>query len=232
MISKIQFLDGVKQLFSYGDPISISGESGTGKTTLALYLVGNCLKDGERCIWIQASELFPVKRLETLFEKQSDTLDYLRENIFVIPKDQVVHTYQEQCTLLQNIVSPSSILPPDLRFIVIDNISHHLRYRITHYNKISDVSQLLDKFYEDQLMQLMLFCRRANIDLILIHEVTYDPKTSQLRPFFYKLYDRIKTVDLILSNRFNRTEKQLTISVPEFTKKFTYTLEQRGIVIS
>jgi hypothetical protein len=81
-------------------------------------------------------------------------------------------------------------------------------------------------------MPLMLFCRRLNISLLLIHEVTYDPKSSKLRPFFYKLYDRIKTIDIILSNSYYSPEKELIISLAEFKKKFTYTLEERGFILN
>lgn len=235
MISEAIFLDGFKHLFSYGIPISISGESGTGKTTLALYLVGNLLTWEEEysgsCVWIQASEKFPRNRLTQLFESYPEKLAYLKEHIFITPQNHIIHTYKDQNDIFQNIFSPSSSLPPELRFIVIDNISHNLRYKLTHYNKISDVTTLLDAFYEDQFMPLMLFSRRSNIALILIHEVTYDPKISRLRPFFYKLYDRIGTIDIILSNNYSTTEKKITISTPEFSKNLTYSLKQSGITI-
>ena len=48
--------------------ISISGESGTGKTTLALQLVASALtREGltkNQAVWVQASEQFPKKRLQ------------------------------------------------------------------------------------------------------------------------------------------------------------------------
>ena len=58
MISKSPLINLFKYLFDNRLPISVSGESGTGKTTLALYLVGNILISEEKyrgsCIWIQA----------------------------------------------------------------------------------------------------------------------------------------------------------------------------------
>lgn len=54
--------------------ISISGESGTGKTTLALQLISSGLTQEEssedKALWIQASELFPKKRLHSLYKKE------------------------------------------------------------------------------------------------------------------------------------------------------------------
>ncbi len=236
MISESKLIDAFKHLFLNKLPISISGESGTGKTTLALFLIGNLLTSevecNGSCVWIQASELFPIKRLDQIFKDYPEKLRYLKENILITPQSHIIHTYKAQGDIVRNIISPTTILPSDLRFIVIDNISHHLRYRITHFTNISDVTAFLDSFYENQLLPLMLFCRRSNIGLILIHEVTFDPKSSKLRSFFYKLYDRIKTIDIILSNKYNMHEKEITITTTEFTKNFSYTLEQSGISIN
>ncbi|NVM34417.1 MAG: hypothetical protein HWN81_02400 [Candidatus Lokiarchaeota archaeon] len=95
MLQESEFFEGMRKLFTYNNIFSVAGESGTGKTTLALYLVGNCLKEGEQCIWIQASEHFPIKRLDHLFENHPKRLDSLKENIFVIPKNHVIANYQE-----------------------------------------------------------------------------------------------------------------------------------------
>ena len=52
--------------------ISVSGESSTGKTTLALQLVASAIScesaGDDHCVWIQASEQFPKKRLRTFFK--------------------------------------------------------------------------------------------------------------------------------------------------------------------
>ncbi len=229
MLSEHDFFNGITKLFTYNNIISVSGESGTGKTTLALYLVGNCLKDGEQCIWIQASEQFPIKRLDHIFEKHPKKLDSLRENIFVIPKNHIIHTYQEQCTLFQNLLVETAILPPNLRFIVVDNISHHLRYRISRYNDISQSSKMLNDFYENQMMPLILFCKRNNLVLILIHEITFVPSLSRTRPFFYKLYDRLKTIDVVLHNALFGNKKKIQVSLDGGEWEFIYTIEQTGI---
>lgn len=230
MLSEYDFFKGITKLFTYHNIISISGESGTGKTTLALYLVGNCLKDGEQCIWIQASESFPIKRLAHLFKMHPEKLNSLRENIFVIPKNHVIHAYEEQCTLLQDLLVETKILPPNLRFIVFDNISHHLRFIITQYSKISHISDILNKFYENFIMPLIIFCKRNNLVLIIIHEVTYVPSLSCIKPFFYKLYDRLKTIDIILNNILYENKKKIQILFNGSKWEFNYIIEPAGIV--
>ncbi|MFX0106024.1 MAG: hypothetical protein ACFE75_11100 [Candidatus Hodarchaeota archaeon] len=236
MFLEVKFIEGIQKLLAYHNILSISGESGTGKTTLGLYLIGNIITNSEpfkdSCIWIQASELLPIKRLNQIFEESPKKVAYLKENIFVIPKGRVLYTYEAQSTLIQNLLLPSAILPPNLRCIVIDNISHHLRYKLIQYNNPKDLSSLLNIFYETQLMPLILFCKRNNIILILIHEVTYSPKLERIRPFFYKLYDRIKTIDIVLSNTVhNDNKKKISISFNKITWNFMYTLENRGIVL-
>ena len=231
MLSDKRFLKGINKLFSYSSTLSISGESGTGKTTLALFLVGNCLNHEEQCIWIQASEIFPIKRLNQIFEATPDKLQYIKENIFILPQSHVIHTYQEQCGIFQILLSDETVLPPNLKFIVIDNISHHLRYEISQLSNISLVLKTMDEFYEYYLMPLIILCKRNSITLLLIHEVTFDPGTSQMRPFFYKLYDRLNTIKIVLNNRINSFKKNIHISIDNLEWNFRYTLEPSGIAI-
>ncbi len=79
-------------------------------------------------------------------------------------------------------------------------------------------------------MPLIIRCNQIGVTLILIHEVTYDPKTSQTRPFFYKLYDRIKTIDFVLKNKINTTEKSLLLSIDKNHWPLSYNLMHNGIV--
>ena len=90
---------------------------------------------------------------------------------------------------------------------------------------------VMDEFYNTQIWPLLLFCKRRNVILILIHEVTYVPGINMTRPFFYKLYDRIKTIDIVLGNMINSAKKTLSLLVAKNEWKFTYTLDQAGIVI-
>ena len=114
---------------------------------------------------------------------------------------------------------------------MIDTISHHLRYKLTQYNSSKDISSLLDMFYETQLTPLILFCKRYEIVLVLIHEVTYSPKLDRLKPFFYKLYDRLTTIDIVLGKVYNSEKKNLCIIFDTFEWNFQYKLNQKGVMI-
>jgi len=226
------FFEGFGKLCSYRNIISISGESGTGKTTLALNLVDHLIGVEDSCIWVQASELFPKKRLYQMLENYPERLEYVNESIYVIPGDSVIQSYKDQAQIMEKIVSMSAVLPPNLSVIVIDNISHHLRFVVGQNNNISEISRIMDEFYDTQIWPLILFCKRNDLILILIHEVTFVPSIAMTRPFFYKLYDRIKTIDLVLSNVINSNRKTLSILVASHEWKFTYNLDQTGIAIS
>ena len=233
MLQEVDLINGIRKLLSHNNIISISGESGTGKTTLSLYLVGNLLAYDksftDSCIWIQASEIFPKKRLTQIFECNLEKLKYIQNNIFVQPAQKPIKSFEEQKTIIETIINPSTILPPSLKYIVIDNISHHLRYKLQHTtNWIS----LLDRFYDEQLFPLILFCKREHIHLILIHEVTYSPKLDRTRPFFYKLYDRIDKIDIVLHKVFNSDKKTMEISHNHFHWTIQYIIEHKGISIS
>ena len=235
MLTELNFLKGIQKLLSRHNIVSISGESGTGKTTLALQLIGKLLTykepNTDSCIWIQASEQFPIKRLTHIFKENPAELDYLTVNVYIIPQNKPIHNYEEQTSVLQMIINPTSIIPPSLKYIVIDNISHHVRYKITQYTTPKEVTSLLDSFYETQLMPLILFCKRHEIILILIHEFSYSPSLQKNRPFFYKLYDRINTIDILLSKIHNSNKKNLDISFNNLNWNFQIILEDKGITI-
>ena len=235
MLLEANFIEGIRQLFSYHNIVSISGKSGTGKTTLALQLVGTLIMYEEpftdSCIWIQASEHFSLKRLTQIFQEKSKELRYIQDNIYVIPKKRPIHTYEQQVSIIEKILSPGIITPPSLKYVVIDNISHHLRYKLTQYSNPKDISSLLNIFYETQLMPLIIYCKRNEIILIMIHEVTYSPNLERIKPFFYKLYDRINTIDIFLSHIYNSEKKNLQISFKNLKWNFQFTLEHEGITI-
>ena len=91
-------------------------------------------------------------------------------------------------------------LPPDVKFIVIDNISHHLRYERSLNKDFQNASELLDSFYEEVMMPIMLFCLREDIYLFLIHEISYNPDINRSQPFFWKLYERLNMVNITLES--------------------------------
>lgn len=230
------FLGEVYKLMERHKIISISGESGTGKTTLALQLVGAFLIDSYpyegSCIWVQASELFPIRRLSRMFANSPEIVSNLHQNIFIIPSTTTLTTYFDQSQLLQKLIEGHIILPPNLRFMVIDNISHHLRYEISKNNDVKFITSLIDGFYDSQLMPLIMFCQREGIYLLLLHEITYDPITKKNRTFLFKLYDRLNTIKIELVHRYNRPdENRMRIFTQDQTQEFIYALHDRGLVI-
>lgn len=235
MQTQVDFFDGMRKLISHHNIISISGESGTGKTTLALQLIGLLLTSEhafeDTCIWIQASDIFPLKRLTQIFKEQENKLEYIQNNIFVIPPTNPIRTYKQQSLIIRQIFSAEGNLPPYLKYIVIDNISHHLRYTLTHYHIPKEATQFLDAFYETQLMPLIMFCKRKGIILMLIHEVSYNPKDQCNRPFYHKLYDRIRTIDIILNKGYNKEKNNLQIIFDKLKWNFEFTIETNCIKI-
>ncbi|MFX1312594.1 MAG: hypothetical protein ACFFHD_08290, partial [Promethearchaeota archaeon] len=57
------------------------------------------------------------------------------------------------------------------------------------------------------------------------------PKLQKIRPFFYKLYDRINTIDLFLSHIYNSEKRNLQISFNKKKWYFQFILEHKGITI-
>ncbi len=213
--------------------VSISGESGTGKTTLALQLVASALtqEDGSKnqALWVQASEQFPKKRLQVLFKNSHDSYKALLKRIFVYPGTNPFLDYQTQSTFFTNLVSV--ILPFNTKYIVIDNISHYLRFAASCCSDVKQKMALLDDFFSSQLFPLIMRCLREEIVLVLIHEVSFDPALGKNQPFFNKLYSRINSVNVSLSKPFGSKIKLMELASRDeiISKDVRYMIKNKGI---
>lgn len=180
------------------------------------------------CIWIQASEAFPKKRLLSLFTSQPSKLAYLNDAFYILPREQACRTYSEQLIIFQKLNDSNFIAPPDVNFMVIDNISHHLRYKFSKGAEIDENLRNINYFYNNYLLPLIFRCIREDLRLILIHEVSSDINTGEDRPFFHKLYDRLDAfkINLLKQNGRNHTEFVLD----QEQKVFSYEIMESGFV--
>ena len=211
--------------------ISIAGKSGTGKTTLALQLVSTLITIEipfrDQGVWIQASEQFPKKRLRSLIKSYPENVNYILKNIFVAPGIKPFSNYQEQSAYFRRF--KIMIFPNNVKIIVIDNISHYLRYFIGFNSDFKKRTAVLDEFFSVQLFPLIMRCLREKIILILIHEVSFDPNSCKTKPFFSKLYDRINSININLSKTLGSGVKQMEVRSKSISKKFFYEIGESGI---
>jgi len=226
----------IKDLFHDNTVISISGKAGTGKTSLSLYLIGNFFTSsipyGGSCVWIQASEPFSKKRLGSMFREDGEKLKYLLTNFFITPGSGPFTTYDLQIESLKKFSENDFLLPPDIKFIVVDNISHHLRFKLSQISDVNQRSSLINTFYETILNPLIFRCQRDSINLILIHEVSFDVKTQQTRPFFSKLYERIRGVHIFLSKSFISNQRTIELAFNNTQITFKFDLTDNGYTFS
>jgi len=212
--------------------ISIAGKSGTGKTTLALQFVSSLMTlekpYQDQSIWIQASEQFPKKRLRSLYESYPDIINYVLKNIFVAPGIKSFSNYQEQSAYFRRLMT--MIFPNNVKIIVIDNISHYLRYFLASNSNFKRRGAIMDEFFNFQLFPLIMRCLREKIILILIHEVSFHPSSGKTKPFFSKLYDRIDSINVNLSKAIGTGLKQMEVSSKGTSTKFVYEIGESGIV--
>ncbi len=233
MITQDKVFTDFNRLFSRKAVISIYGASGTGKSTLSLQVIGTLLTYSEPyedcCVWFQASEAFSKQRLYQMFKDKPSKLDYLTKNIFVIPSDGPCMSYSQQADVISKFVKKNSILPYNLKFIVIDNISHYLRFEIMKAEGFCGYSALVNPFFSEQLYPLIMFCERESIKLIIIHEVSYSPASDKILPFLNKLFSRIDCLNIFLSKDFRDGRNQMTVECEDFTYGFKYQLGDTGL---
>lgn len=213
--------------------INLYGESGTGKTTLALQLISNFIiknrNNQKSCIWIQASESFPKRRLFSMYSKCNDgKLEYLERMILIYPKVKIKNFLHQNDSIKKLI--DSDLLPYGLKIIVIDNISHYLRFELSKYTNIQIRQNLQDEFFESIIAPLIFFCENQGVKLIFIHEVSYNPKKDKNVMFNSKLFSRINALNIELFKRKNTGENILNLSCKGFLEAFKYEIQQIGFV--
>ena len=182
----------------------------------------------DQCVWIQASEQFPKKRLRSLFETYPDKVNYILKNIFVAPGIKPFSSFQEQSAYFRRL--KTMIFPNNVKIIVIDNISHYLRYFIASNSDFKRRGAIIDEFFSLQLFPLVMRCLREKMILIMIHEVSFDPNSGKTKPFFSKLYDRIDSININLSKAMGSGLKQMEVSSKGTSTKFVYEIGESGIV--
>ncbi len=165
-----------------------------------------------------------------MLRSEPASLKYLLKNTFIKPSRNVFHDFDEQTKSLHDIVHQD--LPPDLKFIVIDNISHHLRYRLAELNDFTSRSKIVNKLFDEILFPLIMFCKRNQIHLILIHEVSQNPQTGKTRSFYHKLFNRIQGISITLTQSVfgkKRSHIQVEFGQDDLTK--SYILDDIGLVL-
>ncbi|MFW9930230.1 MAG: hypothetical protein ACFFD1_12620 [Candidatus Thorarchaeota archaeon] len=213
--------------------VSIIGESSTGKTTLALQLITNLMSRNKNlnkeAIWIQASEKFPKKRLITMYQNQPEVASTLLKRIYVIPKEKTFSGISSQSNFFKNV--KNLVLPPEVKYIVIDNISHHHRFAQANISDFKEKMKFMNRFFNQELFPLLMFCLRENYYLILIHEVSFNPKLGQLRAYNSQLFKRVIGIEIYLSKLIDSNLKSMNIYIQGFSKQFTYEISDRGLII-
>lgn len=217
--------------------INIYGKGGTGKTTYALQLLSHYLpqplydlKLEPRFVWVQASEKFPKRRLVEMYRDNKDVLQYLQTHILLYPRF-LIGEYDELCGRLTSLFGNSDILPFTPEAMVIDNISHYLRLEITNYQEVSIITTLLDDFFDTIIVPLCFYCGRRGITLILVHEVSYDPKQDKMVMFNHNLFSNMKSLNIKLEKHPVTNRQVISFHYKDNVKSFRYRLQRKGIKI-
>lgn len=225
--------EGFKPSIAQHKIISIIGESSTGKTTLALQIIANFMTRNENinkeAIWIQASERFPKKRLVAMYQNEPGVVSSLLKRIYIIPKENTFSTISSQSNFLKNF--KNLILPPEVKYIVIDNISHLHRFTQSNIPDRKKKMKFMNQFFNQELFPLLMFCLRENYYLFLIHEVSFNPQSGQLRAYNNQLFKRVKGIEIFLSKSIDSNFKSMKISIQGFSKQFAYEISDEGLII-
>ncbi|MBD3196041.1 MAG: hypothetical protein GF317_13365 [Candidatus Lokiarchaeota archaeon] len=231
MVAKDNVLKNIEEPYNIWN---IYGESGTGKTTLAIQFISNIIRKSNythKCLWIQASERFPKKRVQTMFQNDKQILRNLLTNTLIYPKS-IILSYKHLCQTIFYLSNLEESLPSNTKIIVIDNISHNLRHFLHQFEKIADKVQILDDFFDNIILPLIFACERNRIKIIFIHEATYNPKSNETEMFNNNLFSRIEAFNIELKyDIFKRKKNAIVFEDPTSKLSYNYEILEKGISI-
>lgn len=203
---KITIFEQILRIFESTPILNIYGKAGTGKSSLVQYIIGYLIRQEPKSygLWFKASDYFSTARLKSLFPDNPQLLD----KFYLLPRTNPCETLTEQNDYLSRIATGALTLPPFINYLIIDNISHHLR-RESAELPIRRHMFMKNKFFESTLLPFIFFCQREDINLILIHEATQIPSDEErendllnakeiIRPYFYQLFGKIISTNLYL----------------------------------
>lgn len=215
--------------------VNIYGKAGTGKTTYALQLLSDFLPENDSpipfeptFIWVQASDKFPKKRLIEMYKGDRELLQYLQTHIMVYPKFRIT-SYDGLCSQLIQLSQKQQKLPFIPTAIIIDNISHYLRLEISRYDDVSLITALMDDFFDTVIIPLVFYCGRRDISLILIHEVSYNPKQDKTVMFNQNLFSNLKSLNIKLETHPVTNTQKISFNYQNYSKTYRYNLRNTGI---
>lgn len=216
-ISEREMLKRFNWAFQQYELVQVSGKAGSCKTNLTVFLISRLLKVNETCVWVQASDTFPMKRLEQMNQSNINRLKVLKEKIILVPDKGTITTIPHQKQILQELTDIYLDIDPNLKYVVIDNISHHLRYHLSLETEIVRRERIINDFFEFQLFPLVIKCSIKGIVLFLIHEVSSNPETGEEHIFYSTLFEKLNGIKINLSFtkvRMDSIERTLNLFWP------------------
>jgi hypothetical protein len=148
----------------------------------------------------------------------------------VVPGKRIIQNFTHQEIIFQTIIENLPIEPRRIKYIIVDNISHHLRKKILETNNIKKVTDFLDNFFNQQLFPLISFSLLHKIQMILIHESTYNPENEQEEAFSFNLFSRIDSLWIIMKKKVTGKEKIFEIKNSGSVNQFHYIIDAHGII--
>lgn len=115
--------------------------------------------------------------------------------------------------------------------MVIDNISHHLRFELSRSNSIEDKVHILDEFFESVLIPLFFFCEFHKITLVFVHEVSYNPTQDKIVMFNDQLFRRLDGLKIELRKNLFTHQYYIHFHTHSQCKSYEYQIRQRGLTL-
>ncbi len=183
--------------FQRGSIIHFFGEPGAGKTTFAMQILCNILKQGWRAVWVDCNGAFSVNRFKKIIHKRSTLIKSL---IYVRPI-----SFRHQTNIIQQL----QYHVDKVGIIVVDPITHFYRAERFKEGTQGYFQELISK----QLGTLTGIAHLRKIPIIVINYGTIN-RQKELVPLVIQGFKRVERYRFCFKNKNNDEKgeyKEITI---------------------
>ncbi|MHA1729785.1 MAG: hypothetical protein ACTSWY_13805 [Promethearchaeota archaeon] len=207
--------------------IQIYGPAGLGKSTIAITLVKSILANNNGLsIWIDTEKKFSKKRFGEISYFGKNFSDF---SSVLVSNPQDMEEQQENIESLNNnkFMTSGKI---KVNSVTLDSASFFFRGSLYKDNWV----QYSDKFhayYENHILPLLMFQKKTDCYLILVHQVSDNPKTGETKPFMFNIFKEISSVWVELQKEIDKSYYYLNTFNQTIHQKCTYNLSDSGIEV-
>lgn len=190
--------------FETGTVIQLFGEGGSGKTNICIQLAVECVKQGEKVVYIDTEGMSP----DRFNQIASEDAKKISEKIIMYTPT----SFEQQHSSIREI---DKIIDQNIGLILLDSATIFYRYELDEERSIS-----LKRELGRQIAHLLELARKNDVAAVITNQVYMDVMSDQLMPTGGSMMEHLSKIIVRLDKLKNSRRKAIIIkhrSMPENT---------------